>query len=308
MAESAKSASPATKSQAPRGLGRGLSALFGDEAAAPATMQGADQGQQSQRTLPIAFLKPNRNQPRRFFKDEDLQDLAASIRERGILQPIIVRPMGQPDAYEIVAGERRWRAAQIAKLHEVPVVVRAFTDSEAFAAAIIENVQRADLNAIEEANAYQELISKFQYTQEQLSGIVGKSRSHIANTVRLLKLPDSIRALVTDGKLSAGHARTLIGVPDAEKLAHEIVSGTLNVRQAEKKAKNPKNLKNKPGGTGRTKDSDTKALETSLSNALGLSVQIEHKGERGGAVRVQYKTLEQLDEIIRRLSTLVEVD
>lgn len=304
MAESAKSASPATKSQAPRGLGRGLSALFGDEAAAPA-IQSADQSQQSQRTLPIAFLKPNRNQPRRFFKDEDLQDLAASIREQGILQPIIVRPMGQPDAYEIVAGERRWRAAQIAKLHEVPVVVRAFTDSEAFAAAIIENVQRADLNAIEEANAYQELISKFQYTQEQLSGVVGKSRSHIANTVRLLKLPDSVRALVTDGKLSAGHARTLIGVPDAEKLAREFVSGTLNVRQAEKKAKAPKS---KPGGIKRSKDSDTKALEVSLSNALGLDVQIEHKGERGGAVRVQYKTLEQLDEIIRRLSTLVEVD
>lgn len=307
MAESAKSASPATKSQAPRGLGRGLSALFGDEAAAPAPQgQVADQGQQAQRTLPIAFLKPNRNQPRRFFKDEDLQDLAASIREQGILQPIIVRPMGQPDAYEIVAGERRWRAAQIAKLHEVPVVVRAFTDSEAFAAAIIENVQRADLNAIEEANAYQELISKFQYTQEQLSGVVGKSRSHIANTVRLLKLPDSVKAFVTDGKLSAGHARTLIGVPDAEKLAREFVSGTLNVRQAEKKAKNPKT---KPGGTNkRTKDSDTKALEVSLSNALGLDVQIDHMGERGGSVRVQYKTLEQLDEIIRRLSTLVEVD
>jgi ParB family chromosome partitioning protein len=304
MAESAKSASPATKSQTPRGLGRGLSALFGDEVAPP-TPQVTDQGQQAQRTLPIAFLKPNRNQPRRFFKDEDLQDLAASIREQGILQPIIVRPMGQPDAYEIVAGERRWRAAQIAKLHEVPVVVRAFTDSEAFAAAIIENVQRADLNAIEEANAYQELISKFQYTQEQLSGVVGKSRSHIANTVRLLKLPDSVKALVTDGKLSAGHARTLIGVPDAEKLAREFVSGTLNVRQAEKKAKNPKT---KPGAIKRSKDSDTKALEVSLSNALGLDVQIDHKGERGGSVRVQYKTLEQLDEIIRRLSTLVEVD
>jgi ParB family transcriptional regulator, chromosome partitioning protein len=303
MPESTKTVSTISKLQTPRGLGRGLSALFGDEPPKQAT-PGAEQSLQ-QRTLPTAFLKPSRSQPRRFFKEDDLQDLANSIREHGILQPIIVRTMGQPDAYEIVAGERRWRAAQIAKLHEVPVIVRAFTDSEAFAAAIIENVQRADLNAIEEGNAYQELIQKFQYTQEQLSGIVGKSRSHIANTIRLLKLPDNVQALVTEGKLTAGHARTLVGVPDAEKMAREFVSGTLNVRQAEKKAKAPKG---RPAAAGRGKDSDTKALETSLSNALGLNVQIEHKGERGGSVSVQYKTLEQLDEIIRRLSTFVEVD
>jgi ParB family chromosome partitioning protein len=303
MAENLKAANQASKPQAPRGLGRGLSALFGDEpagAGAPAAEQSPQQ-----RTLPVAFLKPNRKQPRRIFKNEDLQDLAASISEQGVLQPIIVRPMGQPDAYEIVAGERRWRAAQLAKLHEVPVIVRAFTDSEALAAAIVENVQRADLNAIEEANAYQDLIQKFQYTQEQVSNVVGKSRSHVANTIRLLKLPTSVQTLLTEGKLTAGHARTLIGAADAEKLAQEFVTGTLNVRQAEKKAKAPKN---KQPVKRPTTDSDTKALETSLSNALGLTVQIEHKGERGGSVRVQYKTLEQLDEIIRRLSTFVEVD
>jgi ParB family chromosome partitioning protein len=302
MGENARPGGSGAKGQqGSRGLGRGLSALLG-EGEPPATAARPAETA-AQRTLPIAFLKPAKNQPRRIFREEDLKELAASIREHGVLQPILVRPMGPPDAYEIVAGERRWRAAQLAKLHEVPVVVRAFTDAEALAAAIIENVQRADLNAVEEANAYQELISRFQYTQEQLSDVVGKSRSHIANTIRLLKLPDSVRAMVMEGKLSAGHARTLIGVPNPEELANEILSGALNVRQAEKKAKAPNGKT-----TGKAKDADTKALETSISNALGLNVQIEHKGERGGAVKIQYKTLEQLDEIIRRLSSFVEVD
>ena len=302
MAENGRPGGQGTKLQAARGLGRGLSALLGEggPAHAPAAVESATQ----QRTLPVAFLKPNRSQPRRVFRDEELHDLAASIREQGILQPILVRPMGPPDSYEIVAGERRWRAAQLAKLHEVPVVVRAFTDAESLAAAIIENVQRADLNAIEEGNAYQELIQRFQYTQEKLSEIVGKSRSHIANTIRLLKLPDSVRTLIMEGKLSAGHARTLVGVPNAETLAREFVSGAVNVRQAEKKAKAPK----AKIGAARAKDADTKALEASISNALGLNVQIEHRGERGGSVKIQYKTLEQLDEIIRRLSSFVEVD
>jgi ParB family chromosome partitioning protein len=282
-----------------RGLGRGLSALLGEDTPAPAPAE----GNTLPRSLPVAFLKPNPFQPRRLFREEDLHDLAESIREKGVLQPIVVRPKGV-DSYEIVAGERRWRAAQLAKLHEVPVSVRDFTDAETLEIAIIENVQRADLNAVEEANAYQELINKFSYTQEQLSDVIGKSRSHIANTLRLLKLPDAVRNMIVDGKLSAGHARTLIGVPDAEKLAREIVEGALNVRQAERKAGNSKTKPKKPKST---KDTDTRALEKSLSDALGLSVAIDHKGE-AGEIRISYRTLEQLDDICRRLTSFVEVD
>jgi ParB family chromosome partitioning protein len=283
-----------------RGLGRGLSALLGDEPAAHAGPQEVAKP----RTLPIAFLKPNRFQPRRLFREEDLKDLAASIKEKGILQPIVVRPGTGPEDYEIVAGERRWRAAQLAKLHEVPVSVRDFSDAEALEVAIVENVQRADLNAIEEGNAYHELMQRFHYTQEKLSDVVGKSRSHIANTLRLLKLPEPVKLLVIDGKLTAGHARTLIGVPDAEKRAKEIVAGSLNVRQAEQKAKAPRAAK--PKAT--SKDADTRSLEQSVTNALGMKVEIQHQGDKGGEVRIRYRTLEQLDEIMHRLSTFVEVD
>jgi ParB family chromosome partitioning protein len=292
-----------TKAQAARGLGRGLSALFGDEGPEAPPREGQDSALRS-RSLPIAFLKPNRFQPRRIFREEDLKDLSDSIREKGVLQPILVRPAGKPDSYEIVAGERRWRAAQLAKLHEVPVIVRTLTDAQSLEIAIIENVQRADLNAIEEAAAYQDLMAKFQYTQERLSEVIGKSRSHIANTLRLLKLPESVRGLIASGKLTAGHARALIGTPNPEALAQEIVAGAFSVRQAEKKAQAPKGASRKP----RPKDADTKALEASISNSLGMDVKIEHKGERGGAVKVRYKTLDQLDEIIRRLNTFVEVD
>lgn len=282
-----------------RGLGRGLSALLGEEG------QEAKGGeaQRSQRTMPVAFLKANRFQPRRLFKEEDLRELADSIREKGILQPILIRPTGKADAFEIVAGERRWRAAQLAKLHEVPVVVREFTDAEALEIAIIENVQRTDLNAIEEAGAYQELITRFHHTQEQLSEVIGKSRSHIANTLRLLKLPEPVKAMIREGKLTAGHGRTLIGATDPEKMAQEILSGALNVRQAERKARAPKG-KHKQ----RAKDADTKAVESNISNALGMAVEIDHKGERGGMVKIHYKTLEQLDDLIRRLSISTEVD
>jgi ParB family chromosome partitioning protein len=288
-----------------RGLGRGLSALLSDEE--PESVAAAEPNGRSPRTAPVAFLKPSRFQPRRNFEEEDLASLTASIREKGVLQPILVRPTG-PDSYEIVAGERRWRAAQRAKLHEVPIIVRTLSDAEALELAIVENVQRADLSAIEEANAYQQLIQEFRYTQEQLSDVIGKSRSHIANTLRLLKLPDSVRALIASGKLTAGHARTLIGAPNAEAMAQEIVAGALNVRQAEKKAKAPK-LGSQPGKAKRShKDADTKALEHSLSSGLGMDVQIDHKGTKGGTVLVFYKTLEQLDEICRRLNTFVEVD
>ena len=289
-----------SQSQRPRGLGRGLSALLGEGEAESAPADG-DQGTRS-RQLPVAFLRPNRFQPRRFFDAGELKELADSIKEKGVLQPILVRPTDTRDSYEIVAGERRWRAAQLAKLHEVPVVIRALSDNESLEIAIIENVQRAGLNAIEEAMGYQELINRFSYTQEQLSDVIGKSRPHIGNMLRLLKLPDSIKEMITDGRLSAGHARTLVGAPNPEQLAKEILSGGLNVRQAEKKVATPKRASKKV-----TKDADTKALEASVSNSLGMTVEIENKGERG-IVKIHYKNLEQLDEIMRRLNTFVEVD
>ena len=297
----------AAKTQGPRGLGRGLSALLGEgepqpvAPTAPANAEPADSSTKS-RTLPIAFLKPNKFQPRRFFDANELKELADSIKEKGVLQPILVRPTDSKESFEIVAGERRWRAAQLAKLHEIPVIIRPMSDGESLEIAIIENVQRAGLNAIEEALGYQELISKFSYTQEKLSDVIGKSRPHIANMMRLLKLPDSVKEMITDGRLSAGHARTLVGTPNPEQLAKEIVSGGLNVRQAEKKASAPKGPVKK-----RAKDADTKALESSVSNSLGMNVEIENKGERG-IVKIHYKNLEQLDEIMRRLNTFVEVD
>jgi ParB family chromosome partitioning protein len=274
-----------------RGLGRGLSSLIGSAPALDARTA------KTQRTVPVAFLRANRFQPRKTFADEDLADLANSIREKGVLLPILVRPIaGEAGQFEIVAGERRWRAAQLAKLHEVPVVVRELSDAESLELAIIENVQRADLNAIEEAAAYQELIERFDYTQEKLATEVGKSRSHIANILRLLKLPDSVKTLVRDGRLSAGHARTLVGRPDAEALAHQILEAGLNVRQAERRSPRRK------GHRAPEKDPDTKALEHSLGNVLGLKVDIADRGDAGGHLTISYKTLEQLDDLIRRLS------
>ncbi len=281
-----------------RGLGRGLSALIGgDESPARAADAPAPRGL---RTVSIAFLKPNRFQPRKTFAREELDDLANSIKEKGVLQPILVRPVAnEPNFFEIVAGERRWRAAQMAKLHDVPVVVREMSDSESLELAIIENVQRADLNAVEEAAAYHELMDRFSYTQEKVAQEVGKSRSHVANTLRLLKLPEAVKALVREGKLTAGHARTLIGAPDAEARAKEIVEGAFNVRQAEQRS-GKVGAKAKPRPE---KDADTKALELSLSNRLGLKVQIVDKGDKGGELKIIYSTLEQLDDVIHRLNT-----
>ena len=277
-----------TAEERPRGLGRGLSALIGEESIPM-------RGERAAHKLPIAFLRPNRLQPRKRFAAEELNDLADSVREKGVLQPILVRPVqGAANAYEIVAGERRWRAAQMAQLHEVPVVIRDMNDSESLEIAIIENVQREDLNAIEEAAAYYELMDRFKFTQEKVAKEVGKSRSHIANTLRLLTLPESVRSLVREGRLTAGHARTLVGSPDAEKRAHEIIAGMFNVRQAEHRSAK-RALK-------RPKDAETRDLEARVSNALGLKVQVLDKGKRGGEVRVEYKTLEQLDEIVKRLS------
>ena len=241
-------------------------------------------------TLPVAFLRPNPLQPRKHFDQKELDELASSIREKGLLQPILVRPIaGATDAYEIVAGERRWRAAQLAKLHDVPVVVRELGDGEALEIAIIENVQRSDLNAVEEGAAYRDLMDRFGYTQERLAEEIGKSRSHVANTLRLIRLPESVQAMIREGKLSAGHARTLIGSANPEALARQIVKRELNVREAEHRSQTKTGVA-KPATP---KDADTKALESSLSNMLGLKVEILHKGSTGGELRIAYRTLEQ---------------
>ncbi len=275
-----------------RGLGRGLSALIGDE---------PPKGARAPRNVPTAFLKPNRFQPRKSFAEEELNDLVQSVKEKGIIQPILVRPVaGKPDTYEIVAGERRWRAAQLAKLHEVPVMVRELSDSEALEFAIIENVQRTDLNAIEEAAAYHELMDRFGYTQDKLAGEVGKSRSHVANTMRLLKLPEAVKAMVRDGRLTAGHARTLIGLDDPEARAREIIAGGLNVRQAEQRSEHRKKKTHRAA----VDDPNIKSLESSVYNMLGLKVKILHKGDKGGEVRISYKSLEQLDELIHKLKRI----
>lgn len=277
-----------------RGLGRGLSALIGDEAAPP-----RGEPPRGARIVPVAFLRPNRFQPRKTFSAEELNDLANSIKEKGVLQPILVRPIkDQPDSFEIVAGERRWRAAQMAKLHDVPVVVRDISDGELLELAIIENVQRADLNAVEEAAAYRQLMEQFSYTQDDVAQQVGKSRSHVANTLRLLKLPETVQSMIRAGQLTAGHARTLIGSSDPEASAREIVNSALNVREAEQRSK-PAAGKSKASAE---KDPDTKALEISLSNMLGLKVQILDKGEKGGELKILYRTLEQLDDVCRRLN------
>lgn len=284
-------------------LGRGLSAMF-DEAEIERFE--TDAGQRRPRELPIEFLRPNPDQPRKVFESDVLDELADSIRAHGILQPIIVRPLaGETDAYQIVAGERRWRAAQRAAVHAVPVIIRDLTDSEALEVSVIENVQRSDLNAIEEAKGYHVLMEDFGHTQEQAAAVVGKSRSHVANTLRLLALPQPVQDLVSDGRLTAGHGRALLRAPDPAALARRIIEDRLSVRQAEALAAAESAEDSRVTGShskAAEKDADTLALEKNVSNALGLKVTIGHKGERGGAVRIHYKTLEQLDGICRRLS------
>jgi ParB family transcriptional regulator, chromosome partitioning protein len=280
-----------------RGLGRGLSALIGEEGPI-ATAAGDHDGVRAPRTLPVGWLHPNPFQPRKNFAAEELQDLANSIREKGVLQPILVRPTARgPEVFEIVAGERRWRAAQLAKLHDVPVVVRELSDAESLEFAIIENVQRSDLNAVEEAAAYQELMQRFGYTQERLASEVGKSRSHVANTLRLLGLPSTVQTHIREGRLSAGHARTLIGIPNPEARAREIIAQALNVRQAEQRSQKKAKVRKQSRS-----DADSRALESSLSSSLGLKAQILHKGSTGGELRITYRTLEQLDDLIQRLN------
>jgi ParB family chromosome partitioning protein len=282
-------------------LGRGLAALMGDVGE---ETKAVERGR-GQRRVPIEFLKPNPRNPRRHFAETELDELAASMRERGIIQPIVVRPVhGATDSYEIIAGERRWRAAQIAGLHVVPIVPLDVSDGEALELAIIENVQRLDLNPLEEAMGYQSLVDEFRHSQEAVAKIVGKSRSHVANTLRLLKLPDSVKAFIDAGKISAGHARMLIGQPDPEKIAREIVERGLNVRQVEAMAQEHARASGKSTKEHKRalKDPDTAALEKRLSDALGLTVTIDHRGQ-GGVVTIRYRGVEQLDDVIRRLET-----
>jgi len=280
-------------------LGRGLAALMGDVGEETKTVEQA----RNHRRVPIEFLRPNPRNPRRNFAETELDELAASMRERGIIQPIVVRPVrGASDSYEIIAGERRWRAAQRAGLHVVPIVPLDVSDDEALQLAIIENVQRADLNPLEEAAGYQSLMGEFAHSQDAIAKMVGKSRSHVANTLRLLKLPQTVQTYIGEGKISAGHARMLVGQPDPERLAREIVERGLNVRQVEAMAQerahaSGRAVKARQRGT---KDADTAALEKRLSDALGLSVTIDHRGQ-GGVLSIRYRGVEQLDAVIRRL-------
>ena len=284
-------------------LGRGLAALigdFGDETTV------VDRGR-GQRRVPIEFLKPNPRNPRKHYPAEELQQLAASIRERGLIQPIVVRPIQNlPDAFEIVAGERRWRAAQDAGLHEVPVVVVEIDDRTSLEFAILENVQRSDLNPIEESNGYSRLMQEFAYTQEALAKVIGKSRSHIANMMRLTDLPDPIQALLVNRQISAGHGRALLAVKEPLTVAKRIVDEGLSVRQVEEIAQDDAGRRDSKAEAARgkkstEKDPDSRALEKALQDVLGLRVGIAHKGQ-GGELRIHYSTLEQLDALCRRLN------
>ena len=290
-----------------KALGRGLSALLGDAAAsgALAPPRSAPKPTGDTNEIPIDLIHANPDQPRRTFREDDLAELAASIKEHGVLQPVLLRPIkGKPARYQIVAGERRWRAAQLAGVHALPAVVREIDDQQILELAIIENVQRVDLDPIEEAQGYSQLIETFEYTQEKLSQVIGKSRSHLANTMRLLSLPESVLTMVKEGQLSAGHARALIKADNAEALAREAVQKGLSVRQTEalaKKGDTPRTARKQSGEP--SKDADTKLLEGDLSAAIGMRVSIENASANGtGELRIRYKSLDQLDELCRKLS------
>jgi ParB family transcriptional regulator, chromosome partitioning protein len=292
-----------------RGLGRGLSALMADVNIG-AEIAGGTQRRPDGR-LPVDLLVPNPQQPRRDFAPDALEDLSDSIKSKGIIQPLIVRPI-DGGRYEIVAGERRWRAAQMAQVHEVPVLIRDLTDEEVLEIAIIENIQRADLNAIEEAMAYRQLMDRFGHTQEKLADSLAKSRSHIANLSRLLHLPDDVQGYVREGKLTAGHARALVPTPNPLELARIVIAKGLTVRQTEELAQTALNKVQRPKGSqrrSREKDADTRALEGDLSANLGMSVSIDHEaGGNAGILSIRYNTLEQLDLLCRGLSVLPKAD
>ncbi|GAA3858479.1 ParB/RepB/Spo0J family partition protein [Celeribacter arenosi] len=296
-----------TKGKA-RGLGRGLSALMADVTPEPTTDSGESAPRRPDMVLPIESVIPNPDQPRRRFDEEKLNELADSIREKGVIQPLIVRPSPTREgAFEIVAGERRWRASQKAQLHELPVIVRDYSDTEVLEVAIIENIQRDDLNAIEEAAGYKQLMERFGHTQEKLAEGLSKSRSHIANLMRLLNLPDEVKTLVETGALSSGHARACLAAQDPAALAREIVKNGWSVREAERRAKDrdddqPAKTRRSSSGSS-TKDADTRSLEGDLSAALGMKVQIDHKdGTESGSVTVEYGSLDDLDALCQILS------
>ena len=282
-----------------RRLGRGLAALIGDASSEFEVVERV----RGIRKVPIDLIKANPKNPRRLFKEEDLEELAGSIRQHGMIQPVVVRPApAGGSGYELIAGERRWRAAQKAGQHEIPVIIQDVTDREAMEIAIIENVQRQDLNPLEEAMGYDQLIQEFEYTQNDLASVIGKSRSHVANTLRLLKLPEPVKEYLNEGALTAGHARALIAAPDPAALAKRIVEEGMTVRSAETLAQA---TISEPHGRAKAakpdKDADTRALEKRLSDALGLSVEIRHKPNGSGEMRLGYANLDQLDDIIRRL-------
>ena len=288
-----------------RGLGRGLSALMADIEQTVGASGPVNSERRNELLVPIEAIHPNPDQPRRHFDADDLNDLAGSIRSKGIIQPLVVRahPV-KAGEYQIVAGERRWRASQLAQLHELPIVAREFSDLDVLEIAIIENIQRADLNPIEEAIGYRQLMDKFGHTQEQMAEALGKSRPHIANVLRLLALPEDVQALVISGSLSSGHARALITAPNASELARLVVARGLSVRQTEKLVKEP-NAPSKERLPKIAKDADTRALEGDLSAALKMAVSIAHSpGQEGGAITIRYKNLEQLDELCRHLAGL----
>ena len=296
-----------------RGLGRGLSALLGEigETTLPAAGAPVSEahiaGINPPAAAPIEKLHANADQPRRSFPEADLNELASSIRQRGIIQSVLVRPdPNHPGDYQIVAGERRWRAAQRAQLHDIPIVVRELDDRSVLELAIIENVQRSDLNPIEEASGYIQLIERFAYTQEKMSEIVGKSRSHVANTLRLLGLPDQVQQMLRSGKLSAGHARALINAPDPVALAEQAVLNGLTVRQVEDLARRvavAPRRRARGGGGPKQKDADTRILEGDLSAAISMAVSIEHHPPNGGGeLRIRYRTLDELDRLCRKLT------
>ncbi|WND03677.1 ParB/RepB/Spo0J family partition protein [Temperatibacter marinus] len=294
-----------------KGLGKGLSALIGDAApvvqtasdAVPATELAAGEKAEGRRRLPIEYLVRNQKQPRLMFDEAAIEELSASIKTKGLLQPILVRELAK-DKFEIVAGERRWRAAQKAGVYEVPVVIRDLDDGEVLEIGLIENIQRRDLTPVEEAIGYRRLMNEFGHTQEVVSKLVSKSRSHVANLLRLLTLPDSVQEMVNEGQLSMGHARALIGAADPAVLARRVLAEGLSVRQTEELAKEVKGKgkrEPRPGGTsGKSKDADTLALEKDLSETVGMKVTIDHKGE-AGKLSIDYLTLEQLDDICARL-------
>jgi ParB family chromosome partitioning protein len=297
MTQAAKTETAMARDGKNKRLGRGLAALIGEDVGEDTALKQAREF----RRVPIEFLHANPNNPRKNFSSEELDELAASIARKGLLQPILVRPAGTEDnRFEIVAGERRWRAAQKAAQHDVPVVIRDLNDAEALEIAIVENVQRTDLNPIEEAEGYTRLIEGFDYSQKQLAKAIGKSRSHIANTMRLLKLDDELKAYLRDGQLTAGHARALLASDQPDALAENIIKNNLTVRDAERLSA-PAGGKGRKTGRKKSKDADTLSLEKNLSDNLGLKVEINDRRGKGGELKIVYRTLEQLDDICTRL-------